>query len=211
MTWNILATRGAFCVIAGAGQEYAHRVFITQSNLQITRAVTMLIISLIIDSILANLHSELPDSFADHGSILAAAISWIWSTRIRALFYIHSLNTSSSEVSILNYVFLACVSSKLLLNLALTGVIARTILWSDTRRKLGQRTPKRFRTITRMMLESCFLGHIAWIVALVLLGLYSNTSWITLMSVLIQIAGMAPTLLIVRASTQDERAKDDSF
>ncbi|KAJ8093778.1 hypothetical protein PM082_009638 [Marasmius tenuissimus] len=219
-TWDILATRGAFCAIAEAGQEYVHQVFIAQSNLELTRVVILLIITLIIDSILVFRCFVIcrwrKKKYAAALLILAsifdivAAVSWIWDTRMRVLVNTRSLDASSPEVSILNCIVLACVVSKLLLNLALTSVIARTILRHEICCELDKRTPKRFKMIARMMLESCLLNHAAWIVSLVLLGQYSNTSWSTLLSILIQLAGISPTLLIVRASTQDEEAKEDS-
>ncbi|KAJ8075353.1 hypothetical protein PM082_019691 [Marasmius tenuissimus] len=216
LVWDILATRAAFCVVAGL--DCANQALVWQSNLETSRTVIILIMTLVIDLILVFRCFVICGwRQKQHGvavTILCAilnvsgAIIGIWAFRLSLPFRINRSEILPHMVSILKHLSVAFVCSHLFINIILTSIISKTILWSGPRRELGTRTPRRFKTIARLMLESCILYLATWIVYIIL-GLYQHAITGTAGSVLIQVAAIAPTLLIVRANICSKDAEGD--
>ncbi|KAJ8096346.1 hypothetical protein PM082_011506 [Marasmius tenuissimus] len=94
----------------------------------------------------------------------------------------------------------ACVCLHLLVNLVLTIIIAFKILRSGIAKPTN-----RFRTVVTLLVESCALYIAAWMLFLTC-GLLEEDPELT--SILIQVAGLAPTLLIVRANISKEKQEE---
>ncbi|KAJ8093748.1 hypothetical protein PM082_009608 [Marasmius tenuissimus] len=131
-----------------------------------------------------------------------------------ALIWINHSDTDTpiqSAFRIFALVFAAC---HILNNFIVTSLIGGRILWVSYALNRGWGTTRNrqfhFRTITALLFESGFLYLISGIIYTVL-GMPQD--WMTQIdasSVLIQVAGVAPTLLIVRANKlKEERVNDE--
>ncbi|KAJ4477484.1 hypothetical protein J3R30DRAFT_3703910 [Lentinula aciculospora] len=95
---------------------------------------------------------------------------------------------------------LAFLVNNLVTHLLLTGLIAGR-LWSNflfpnKTLEVSYRSQGRFEAIVSMLLESCLLYPIALVISIIL---KTQQSAIDIMPILIQIVGIAPTLIMVRA------------
>ncbi|KAG7094526.1 hypothetical protein E1B28_005354 [Marasmius oreades] len=100
----------------------------------------------------------------------------------------------SSYLDILTMIFLGC---NIILTLLLTLAMARQIWLAKRQNRIlfPNTSGKRFTTIISILLESCALYIISLIIYAVAIPFY-----VDLGSIMIQIGGLAPTLLIVRAN-----------
>ncbi|KAJ8093780.1 hypothetical protein PM082_009640 [Marasmius tenuissimus] len=115
-----------------------------------------------------------------------------------------SLFCIGDELSRLGY--LICIGCHVLVDMTLATIIVVKILWTSrlTSRIAGISTIKRrLRIIVVSVVESCLLYVLGWITYIAVLFTVGDVAG----SVLIQIAGIAPTLLIVRANTSDHAEK----
>ncbi|KAK1223575.1 hypothetical protein PQX77_013544, partial [Marasmius sp. AFHP31] len=118
------------------------------------------------------------------------------------------VQSPKAKVSLVKNVAVACVSLHMLMNMILTIVIAGRILWVSVKR-LGTRKPKRFQTIVAILVESCVLYLVAWILYFVFkFGL--SVRAIDIGSVMFQVTGIAPTLLLVRTNIREEKEDRDN-
>ncbi|KAJ8091913.1 hypothetical protein PM082_024147 [Marasmius tenuissimus] len=121
-----------------------------------------------------------------------------------------TLNPTSSDsyfeiLTFLDYVSLGFVLIHLLINGFLTSVIARKILLSRARQGLASTTGDRFRTLAILLVESFLLYLIGWAVfAACILSRLRN--FMVFDSVLVQVLGIAPTLLTVQANIQKDKS-----
>ncbi|KAJ8093762.1 hypothetical protein PM082_009622 [Marasmius tenuissimus] len=95
------------------------------------------------------------------------------------------------------------VSVHLTINVFFTSVIVRKILRSGAHRTGVTSARERLRTVIALLVESCLLYLIVWIV-LIACALAKLPNFTVIHSNLVQVAGIAPTLLIVRANTRKE-------
>ncbi|KAJ8096323.1 hypothetical protein PM082_011480 [Marasmius tenuissimus] len=210
LVWDIFKTREALCSIARLGCALKMRIVL--GALDICRVVIVLFISFIVDMILVFRCFAICEWRRKKYAIIlivcclitdvTATVFAIWTfgTRIHSR-QIHSDATTRVSLPI-NSLFLevfpvACVCLHLLANVVLTVIIAFKILQSGI-----AKTPNRFRTIVILLIESCALYIAAWMLFLTYGSLKQGTE---VTSILIQVAGLAPTLLIVRANINKEK------
>ncbi|KAJ8091011.1 hypothetical protein PM082_024935 [Marasmius tenuissimus] len=111
--------------------------------------------------------------------------------------------SAKAKVSLVKNVAIACVSLHMLMNMILTIVIAARILWVSIK-KSGARKPKRFQTVVAILVESCVFYLAAWVLYFVFrFGL--SVRAIDVGSVMFQVTGIAPTLLLVRTNAREEK------
>ncbi|KAJ8083572.1 hypothetical protein PM082_009447 [Marasmius tenuissimus] len=223
LTEDMLDVRRAFCAVTGL--EYTLEVYITGNVLQICRFVIVLAMGLIVDSILVfrcyvicawqKRSYAIALAIACYISDTTAAVSAIWVLgEMWSSFNIHSptdstisnLLSHTLRVRVLKALAVGCLLLHVLINAFLTVVIARKILWPGYRQTLALSTPKRFRTIAVILLQSCLFYLIGWLALITcILADFPNST--DLNSVVVQVAGIAPTLLIVRTNIQREETE----
>ncbi|KAK1226664.1 hypothetical protein PQX77_010343 [Marasmius sp. AFHP31] len=228
LTEDILDVRRAFC--AASGLEYTLEVYIIGNVLQICRFGIVLAMGLIVDSILVfrcylicgwqSRSSAITLVIACYISDTTAAVSAIWVLgEMWSSFNIHSptdsnisnLLTHALRVRVLKALAVGCLLLHVLINAFLTIVIARKILWPGYRQSLALTTPKRFRTIAAILLQSCLFYLTGWLALITcILADFPNST--DLNSIVVQIAGIAPSLLIVRTNIRrDETETKDTM
>ncbi|KAK1221136.1 hypothetical protein PQX77_016061, partial [Marasmius sp. AFHP31] len=141
-----------------------------------------------------------------------AAIFAVWLEEKVALVLNHHRSSFGaaklSDLDVLMFLGVACVCLHLLINVVLTIVIARKILWRKSPGSTGRTTSNQLRNVAALLVESCMLYLVAWII--VLAWMLSRLPIPLLFeSILAQVAGIAPTLLIVRANIQKEDTQSE--
>ncbi|KAJ8093726.1 hypothetical protein PM082_009586 [Marasmius tenuissimus] len=147
-------------------------------------------------------------------STVAAGASAIFASQIQFSHSpLGSLSDSSlpdvkKKVGLLWNLGIIFISVHLFINVFFTSVIVRKILRSIAHRYEVTSARGRLWTVTVLLVESCSLYLIVWIV-LIACALAKLPNFTVIHSVLVQVAGIAPTLLIVRANTRKEENWDD--
>ncbi|KAJ8093772.1 hypothetical protein PM082_009632 [Marasmius tenuissimus] len=107
----------------------------------------------------------------------------------------------NNKVELLAYLATVLFVLHVMMNALFTIVIVHKIIKSSAQHILGASTQERYRTVVMLLVESCLLYLIVWIVPIVCFALKLPT---IMDNVLIQVAALAPTLLIVRANIPKE-------
>ncbi|KAJ8093800.1 hypothetical protein PM082_009661 [Marasmius tenuissimus] len=137
------------------------------------------------------------------------AILAIWAGEESRPPHFHRLSFVELEVGELDTKTIlasACGFLHVAINLVLTILMAHKILGRERLETLGVSTSKLFRDVAAFLVESCFLYSAAWIATLAWV-LSRLPGPLFLGSILIQVAGIAPNLLIVRSNFQRTEMK----
>ncbi|KAJ8093814.1 hypothetical protein PM082_009675 [Marasmius tenuissimus] len=218
---DILDARQAFCLASGL--SISVRVLNTHKALTISRTVIIWMMGIFLDSVLV-FRTFVICRWRRRSYAIAlvstlfvldtlGAFLAIWTHAESPPNYSDQFTSRpiSSAPNVKLTVSTICVILHLAVNLFLTVVIARKIL-----RTTGEVEPlrvgssKRLKNITALMIESCLLYIITWS-AMLAWQLCHLPIPLLFGSILTQVAGIAPTLLIVRANTQTESSRTIHF
>ncbi|KAK1215240.1 hypothetical protein PQX77_022163 [Marasmius sp. AFHP31] len=116
-------------------------------------------------------------------------------------------NAKRSDALLLGNLGIVCASLHFTVNAVFTAIIASKLLRSERHiSKVTGKTPARFRMVARLLVESCLLYLVAWIIFVACETLHRGGE---LTSILVQVAGIAPTLLMVRANLNRYQEGED--
>ncbi|KAJ8093749.1 hypothetical protein PM082_009609 [Marasmius tenuissimus] len=215
---DILNTRQAFSVASGL--EYTVEASNVHNYMQICRAVILAMMSLVVDSIMVFRSFVICGWPRKRYSVtlistcyvldVSAMVLAIWSTEKNWFSHYDpsSFHLLSTRPDVIAFMSSSCVFLHLSINVVMTIVIAHKIFWRNSRENLGTNKLTRSQNIVLFLVESCLLYIVAWI-ALIAWIISRAPHPMIFESILIQVAGITPILVIVRANTQqrDDKAE----
>ncbi|KAK1223463.1 hypothetical protein PQX77_013669 [Marasmius sp. AFHP31] len=213
LSWDILqVTVSYWRLLELDGLE---TIGLAQNCLQIIRIVILWFMSITVDTILVY-RCYVIYNWSKKRYAIALAACCVTIDIVAAIFAIGFLsfdlsagygNVQTNDPAFLIFRTMAVVfaAAHIVLNFILTSMIASRIVWMSwmVRRGMGSRRNERFHTVAALLLESGFLYLVAGAI-FAGLGNISDDPYMVVdtTSIWIQVAGIAPTLLIVRANNE---------